>query len=83
MDSRQWVAMREMIPFIVLATLAVLCRFLARRVKNASIGADDYMIVVGLILTYATFADSVVRESTPILAATTLNVTANMNPIRG
>ena len=52
---------------MILATLAVICRFLSRRVKGASIGADDWMIVVGLIFTYATFADSVVRKRSTIL----------------
>ena len=61
-QNRQGDSLGQMIPFVVLATLAVLCRFLARKVKKTSIGADDYMIVIGLILTWATFADSIFRE---------------------
>ena len=62
LQSRQIAALGLMIPFVLLAILAVICRFLSRRLKRAAIGADDYVIIVGLILTLATFADSVVRE---------------------
>ena len=63
LSGRQRQSLGEMIPFVVLATLAVVCRFLSRKVKRAPIGADDHMIVVGLLFVYATFADAVVRKS--------------------
>lgn len=53
LTSHQLGAVGKMIPFVVLATLAVICRFLSRKLRKAAIGADDYMVVVGLICTWA------------------------------
>lgn len=64
LQSRQVAALGVMIAFVLLAILAVICRFISRRLKRAAIGADDYAIIAGLVLTLATFADSVVRECT-------------------
>lgn len=64
LQGRQQRALGEMIAFVVLATLAVVCRFVSRKLKRAAIGADDYMVIVGLVFTWATFGDSVVRECT-------------------
>ena len=48
-DNRQHEMLRDMIPFVILANLAVVGRFVSRRLRRASIGADDYMIVLGLV----------------------------------
>ena len=61
-NSRQKAALAEMIVFVILALIAVILRFASRRLKRAGDGADDYMIVVGLFFTLATFADAVIRE---------------------
>lgn len=66
LGTRQQSALWEMISFVILASLAVICRFVSRKLKRAEIGADDYMIVVGLMFTWATFADSVVRKCTRV-----------------
>lgn len=51
LTSHQLEAVGERIPSVILATLAVICRFLSRKLKKAAIGADDYMVVVGLVCT--------------------------------
>ena len=63
LQNRQNESLAQMIPFIVIATLAVVCRFLSRKVKRTPIGADDHMIVIGLFLTWAIFVDAVIRKS--------------------
>ena len=55
-DNRQPEILRNTIPFIILATLSVGGRFLARRMRRISLGADDYVIVLALVI-LATFAD--------------------------
>jgi hypothetical protein len=35
--------------FIVLATLAVIGRFCARRIKSVALGADDWLIFLSLV----------------------------------
>lgn len=47
-ETRQPAMLRETIPFIALASLSVLGRFASRRIRKASFGADDYMIIVAL-----------------------------------
>ena len=82
LQGRQQRALGEMIPFVVLATLAVICRFLSRRLKKTAIGADDLMVIVGLIFTFATFADSVVREYTTSYPANALFGMTDLPSIR-
>lgn len=51
-------ALRSLIVAIVftfLATLIVGLRLLARRQKRIELGYDDFMVIVGLILTYPVF----------------------------
>ena len=40
---------RETIPFIILATLAVVARGFSRRYRKAAFGADDYMALLALV----------------------------------
>ena len=82
LQGRQLRALREMIPFVILATLAVICRFLSRRIKRATVGPDDYMIIVGLVFTWAAFADCVVRECTTSYLAKALFGFADLASIR-
>ena len=63
LDGRQQRALAQMVPFIILATLAVFCRFFARRLARAQIGADDYTIVVGLAFAYGSFICAVCGKS--------------------
>ena len=35
--------------FLTLATLAVIFRFVSRRIKRVKLAADDYMIIVALV----------------------------------
>jgi len=53
-DNRQPEVLRETIPFVILATLSVIGRIFSRKFRQASYGADDYMI--GLALVGALFA---------------------------
>lgn len=48
-ENRQPEMLRDMIPFVILANLAVIGRFTSRRMTRAAIGADDYMILLGLV----------------------------------
>ena len=48
-ESAQPRMLRETIPFIVLATLAVIGRFISTKFRKASFGPDDYMITVALV----------------------------------
>jgi len=41
--------LKETIPFIILATFAVVGRYFSRRVRQASFGADDYMVLLALV----------------------------------
>ncbi|KAI4161212.1 MAG: hypothetical protein LQ342_005108 [Letrouitia transgressa] len=58
-ESRQPEMLREMIPFVVLACVAVAMRFSVRKWFRIPYGADDYMIVAGL----AVYAISLVYAS--------------------
>ncbi|KAL9608354.1 MAG: hypothetical protein Q9167_006810 [Letrouitia subvulpina] len=58
-ESRQPEMLREMIPFAVLACVAVVMRFSVRKWFRIPYGADDYMIVAGL----AVYAISLVYAS--------------------
>lgn len=62
LDGRQHSALAQMIPLVILATLAVIGRFSSRRLMRAQIGADDYTIIVGLVLTYGTFVNAICRK---------------------
>ena len=48
-ESRQAESLREVIAFIVLATVFVAARFIAKRCSKASVGLDDWTIVLGLV----------------------------------
>lgn len=48
-ESRQPGLLRDTIPFIVLATLAVIGRFFSTRLRPASFGADDYVCFLALV----------------------------------
>lgn len=41
--------LKETIPFIILATLAVVARGFARRYRKAVFGADDYTTLLALV----------------------------------
>ena len=47
--DRQPEILKATIPFIILTFFAVILRFWSRRLKNAAVAADDYMIVAGLV----------------------------------
>ena len=47
--SRQPEMLKEMIPFVSLACITVILRLSARKYFTIALGADDYMIVVGLV----------------------------------
>lgn len=40
---------RPTIPIAALATVAVVCRFVARKRNKTRLGADDFMIVLGCV----------------------------------
>ena len=54
--SKQGVALRATIPFIVFAIIAIVCRFISRTIQPSRYEFDDYIIVVALIFTLGTFA---------------------------
>lgn len=54
-ESLQDVTLKATIPFAVLAVLSILCRFLSRTLQKSKIEFDDYMSVIGLILTLGCF----------------------------
>ena len=54
--SQQHVTLRATIPFMVLAVIAVICRFIARRIQNLRLEFDDYMSLAGLIFTLGCFS---------------------------
>lgn len=41
--------LKETVPFIILATLAVVARGFSRRYRKAVFGADDYTILLALV----------------------------------
>lgn len=47
--SRQPEILKKTIPFMVLATLAVIARCFSRRFREASLDADDYFSMVSLV----------------------------------
>ena len=53
--NRQGVALRATIPFIVLAHIAVVCRFVSRKVQSSRYEFDDYIIVAALIAAMGCF----------------------------
>lgn len=48
-ESQQAETLRVIIPFAVLAVLAVCARFVARRIQKLHYGLDDYLSVAGLV----------------------------------
>ncbi len=47
--SRQGELLSETVPFIVLATLAVIARYFSIRLRPASLGAEDYVCFLALV----------------------------------
>ena len=47
--SRQGELLSETIPFIVIATLAVIARYFSVRLRPASLGAEDYVCCLALV----------------------------------
>lgn len=47
--NRAPTVLRQNIPFMVLATFAILARIIARKFRAAAYGPDDYMIGVALV----------------------------------
>lgn len=50
-DNLQPQMLRQTIPFIVLATLAVLGRYCSRKLRQAALGLDDLVILFALVST--------------------------------
>lgn len=50
-ETRQPEMLRETIPFIILATLSVAARCYSRSLRQAALGADDYVIFLALVRT--------------------------------
>ncbi len=48
-ESRQPEILKKTIPFMVLATLAVIGRYFSRKFRKASFGADDYFSMASLV----------------------------------
>lgn len=54
-ESRQPEILKKTIPFMVLATLAVIARYFSRRFRKASLGADDYFSMASLVSDFTWF----------------------------
>lgn len=54
-ESQQSMTLKIIIPFAALAIMAVLARFLARNIQKLHYELDDYLSVVGVILTLGCF----------------------------
>lgn len=54
-ESQQDVTLKATIPFAVLAVIAVICRFIARRIQKLRLEFDDYMSLAALILSLGCF----------------------------
>ena len=53
--NRQGVALRATIPFVIFAIIAVVCRFVSRKIQSSRYEFDDYTILVALIFTLGSF----------------------------
>lgn len=47
--NRQDEILRTTIPFMILATLSVIARYIAGKSRDVSLGVDDYVIVLPLV----------------------------------
>lgn len=56
--SQQGVTLKATIPFAIIAVIAVICRFVSRKIQVTRYEFDDYMIVVGLVFTLGCFTIS-------------------------
>ena len=54
-ESQQDVTLKATIPFAVLAVIAVICRFISRRIQKLRFEFDDYMSLAALIFTLGCF----------------------------
>jgi len=54
-ESIQPQMLRETIPFLILATFAVVGRYFSRRLRRTSLGADDYVALLALVSSSACF----------------------------
>ncbi|KAL8824775.1 MAG: hypothetical protein Q9191_004828 [Dirinaria sp. TL-2023a] len=54
-QSQQQATLGATIPFAILAVIAVICRFVARRIQKLRFEFDDYAILVGLVCTLGCF----------------------------
>lgn len=59
-DNRQTEIIAIVAAMTVISTLAVILRLIARRISAAGYGADDFLIVIALFLTYALDANEIV-----------------------
>ena len=53
--NHQGSTLKATIPFAIIAVIAVVCRFVSRRLQASRYEFDDYMIVVALICTLGCF----------------------------
>ena len=53
--NRQGVTLKATIPFVIIAVIAVISRFVSRKIQATRYEFDDYMIVVGLVFTLGCF----------------------------
>ena len=53
--NQQGTTLGATIPFIIIAVIAVICRFVSRTIQSSRYDFDDYIIVVGLICTLGCF----------------------------
>lgn len=47
--NQQGVTLKATIPFAIIAVIAVICRFISRKIQSSRYEFDDWMAVVGLI----------------------------------
>ena len=54
--SQQSTTLAATIPFAIIAVIAVVCRFVSRKIQSSRYEFDDHIIVVSLICTLGCFA---------------------------
>ncbi len=54
--SQHHVTLKATIPFAVLAVIAVICRFISRRIQKLRFEFDDYMSLAGLVFTWMLYS---------------------------
>ena len=86
MDSQESIQpdmLKQSVPFIILATLAVVARGFSRRYRKAAFGADDYTIVLALVSFWTLFTTepwTVLTESRSLLGVALLSLSLVMVP---